>query len=108
MDWLPVFLDRSSRQIIVNIFLQIGIKFQQASRLETQTTIKMADERLALKMYLTAAEIGHNTTPDVDIYANTLAIKYISAFQFHDTMLNEVLPALKKRHISDDRCVSIF
>ena len=97
LDWVPVFIEQSSRKIIVNIFLQIGIKFQQASRLETRPAIKMADEQLALKMYLTAAEIGHNTTPDVEMYANTQAIKYISAFRFQDPMLNEILLALKKR-----------
>lgn len=100
LDWLPVFIDQSSRQIIANLFLQIGIKFQQASRVESRPEIKMADERLAFKMYLTAAEIGHKTTPDVGIYANTQAIKYISAFRFQDEMQSEILCALKKRTLN--------
>lgn len=77
--------------------LQIGINFQQASRLEVIPALKMADERLAFKMYLTAAEIGHNTTPDVGIYTNIQAIKYIAAFQFKDAMFSDVLTALKRR-----------
>lgn len=97
LDWLPIFIEQSSRQIIVNIFLQIGIKFQQASRLEHHPSMKMADEKLAFKMFLTAAEIGHNTTPDVGIYANTQAIKYILAFNFEVEALPEVIQALKKR-----------
>ena len=97
LDWLSVFLEQGQRQTIVNICLQIGIKFQQASRLETTPAIKMADEKLAFKMYLTAAGIGFNTTPDVEIYANTQALKYISAFQFQDAMLNEVVPDFKRR-----------
>ena len=96
LDWIPTFIEQSSRQILVNIFLQIGIKFQQASRLEIQPTIKMADEKLALKMYLTAVGIGHHSTPDVEIYANTLTLKYISALQFQDEMLPEIISALKK------------
>ena len=97
LDWIPIFIDQSSRQILVNIFLQIGIKFQQAARLETRPTIKMADERLALKMYLTAVGIGYHSTPDIEIYANTQVLKYISSFEFHDSMLDEIVPALKQR-----------
>jgi len=97
LDWIPTFIEQSSRQILVNIFLQIGIKFQQASQLESRPAIKMADEQLALKMYLTAVGIGHHSTPDVEIYANTITLKYISAFQFEDEMLIEIIPALKKR-----------
>jgi len=97
LDWLPVFIDHGNKNIIANIFLQIGIRFQQASRIGVHQALKMADERLAFKLYLTAAEIGHHTSPDLGIYANTQAIKYISVFEFQDEMLSEVLPALKKR-----------
>lgn len=97
LDWIPVFIEESNRQILVNLFLQIGIKFQQASRLEARPAIKMADEQLALKMYLTAVGIGHHSTPDVENYANIQALKYIAAFQFQDPMLIEVISALKKR-----------
>lgn len=100
LDWLPVFIERSSRQILANVFLQIGIKFQQASRLETRPAIKMSDERLALKMYLTAVGIGNHATPDVEIYANTQVLKYISVFHFQDSMLHEVTSALKKRTLA--------
>jgi hypothetical protein len=97
LDWIPSLIDKSSRQILVNIFLQIGIQFQLASQLETQLAIKMADEKLALKMYLTAIGIGHHSTPDVELYANTQALKYLLSFQFDDSTLEEAIPALTKR-----------
>jgi len=97
MDWVPIFIGRSGKEILVNIFLQIGIKFQQASMLEDKIEIKQADEKLALKMYLTAVGIGHHSTPDIENYANIQVLKYISAFQFEDSALNEVIPALLKR-----------
>ena len=97
LDWIPVFVEHSSKQILVNLFLQTGIKFQQASMLEDRPVNKMADEQLALKMYLTAISIGHNSTPDVENYANTYTLKYIAAFQFQDAMLSGVIVALKRR-----------
>ncbi|MCC5792428.1 MAG: J domain-containing protein [Legionellaceae bacterium] len=97
MDWMPVFIGRSSKEILVNLFLQIGLTFQQASVIEDKAAFKQADEQLALKMYLTAIGIGHHSTPDIENYANAQVIKYISAFQFEDLTLNEVIPALKKR-----------
>ena len=57
----------------------------------------MADEQLALKMYLTAVGIGHHSTPDVEIYANTHTLKFILAFQYQGLILSEIIPALNKR-----------
>ena len=65
-------MDKANRETLANIFLQIGISFQQTSRLETRPAIKMADEKLALKMYLTAAvNFGNHSTPDIEMYINT-------------------------------------
>lgn len=95
LDWMPVFIGRSSKEILVNIFLQIGLNFQQASAIETDRPLKQADETLALKMYLTAIGIGQHSTPDIENYAITQAIKYMSAFQFESPKLKEIIPALK-------------
>lgn len=97
LDWMPALLDRSEKKILVNTLLQIGVKLQQASRLEVRPALKMADEKLALKLYLTAAVIGNNSTPDVEIYANTQVLKYIANFQYQDLMLTEVIEGLKRR-----------
>lgn len=97
LDWIPAFVGKASLQILVNIILQIGINFQQASRLELQPVGKMADERLALKMYLTAVGIGYHSTPDVEIYANTHVLQYVAAFQFQNLILNDIIPALQKK-----------
>ncbi len=97
LDWLPIFVERSSKNILVNIFLQTAVLFQQASTLETKASIIMADEQLALKLYLTAVMIGNHATPDAEMYASVHAIKYISAFQFKDEMFDEIIEALKKR-----------
>lgn len=97
LDWIPSFTEKASRQLIVNMFLQIGINFQQASNLEKRPAIRMADEKLAMKMYLTVIGVGHDSTPDVELYATTQALKYLSLFQFQDLMLLEAIPALQKR-----------
>ncbi len=97
LDWLPIFVERSSKPILLNIFLQIGVLFQQASKLETEASVCMADEQLAQKLYLTATMVGHHATPDAEIYASVHAIKYMSAFQFKNEMFDEILEAFKKR-----------
>ena len=97
LDWVPVFIEQSSRSILVNIFLQIGLRFQEASRLEVRPAYQMADEQLALKMYLTAVGIGHHATPDAELYATTHVLRYLSSFKFQDERLSEVILSLKKR-----------
>ncbi|MDP3270081.1 MAG: J domain-containing protein, partial [Legionella sp.] len=94
LDWIPALLDLTPKKVLINIFLQIGIKFQQASQNEIEPKIKMADEKLALKMYLTCFSLGHeNGTPDIEIYTNLEILKYISKFFFKDTILSELIPA---------------
>lgn len=97
LDWLPVFIEQSNKEVLINIFLQIGIKFQQASQKEDHPPMKMADEQLAFKMYLSAVVIGQNATPDLENYANTHILKYLSAFQFKDEVLQQTIPVLYKR-----------
>jgi hypothetical protein len=105
LDWVPAILENNSRQIFANVFLQIGIKFQQAAGLEQKPAVRMADERLALKMYLTAAGIASHCTPDVEIYINTLVIKCLSSFTYQDKRLKEIFIALKESTL---RNVDIF
>ncbi|MDA0698117.1 MAG: J domain-containing protein, partial [Proteobacteria bacterium] len=97
LDWVPVFIEQGSRAILANIFLQIGLRFQEASRLEDCPAVQMADEQLALKMYLTAAGIGRNATPDVELYANTHVVHYLSSFKFQEAALDDIILSLKKR-----------
>lgn len=97
LDWIPTFLETSSKEIIANVFLQIGIKFQQASRLETQPELIVADEQLAIKMYTTALALVKDKTPDVEMYINTIVLKHLSHFQFQDPLLIDIFNALKKK-----------
>nr|MBA2652060.1 hypothetical protein [Tatlockia sp.] len=96
LDWIPA-LEKNSRQIFANVFLQIGIQFQQAAKLENQPFVQMADERLALKLYLTAVGVASHCTPDVEIYINSTVIQYLSAFIYQEKMLKDILQALKER-----------
>jgi curved DNA-binding protein CbpA len=97
LNWIPPLIESANKQIIVNIFMQIGINFQQASRLGTLPSLKMADEQLALKMYLIAVGLAHHSAPNIEMYANTHVLKYISQFHYQEPTLNEVIPALQKR-----------
>lgn len=97
LDWVPIFIDKCDKQTIANFFLQIGIQFQRASKFETQPAIKMADEGLALKIFLTAVGIGCHSSPDLEIYINTHVLEYALGFQFDDLMLDEIIQALQTR-----------
>lgn len=108
LNWIPPLIENANRQIIINIFLQIGIKFQQASRLENKAALKMADEQLALKMYLLAIGIAHHSAPNIEMYANIQSLKYISQFQFQNSTLNEVIPALQTRTLELARIYPFF
>lgn len=100
LDWIPAFLETSSKEIIANLFLQIGIKFQQASRLEVQPSLIMADEQLAIKMYMTAVTLVKDKTPDVEMYVNVIVIKKLSHFQFQEPELIDIFNALKKKTLA--------
>lgn len=97
LDWIPALKDRANKAVLVNIFLQIGLYFQYAACLESREPLKMADEQMALQMYLTCISIGHHDTPDIEMYANIQALKYISAFQYEASILREAIPAVQRR-----------
>ncbi|NKB46802.1 MAG: DnaJ domain-containing protein [Legionellales bacterium] len=96
LDWIPAITGRA-KLIIVNLFLQIGMHFQRAARLESRSALKMADEQLALKMYLTATSLGHHTTPDVELYAAVQSLRSMVALEYADPTLLEAIVALQRR-----------
>ena len=100
LDWLPAILETQTREIFANVFLQIGMQFQQAAAFEPKRVLQMADEGLALKMYLTAVGIASHCQPDFEMYLNTRVIKCLSAFTYQEETLNNILPTLKERTLS--------
>lgn len=97
LDWLSFFLEYTGKKVIINVLFQIGLKFQEASRFETNPAIQMADQRLAFKMYLEAIEIGKKATPDIEIYALAHGLKQMMSFKFQDDLLKSCIPMIQKR-----------
>jgi len=100
LDWTPAFCDKANASVMANIFLQAGINFQMASMHETSAAVQMADEQLALKMYRTMMGLGHHSKPDTELYALTQSLRYIGAFRFKSSSLDEIIPALQQRVLS--------
>lgn len=100
LDWMPSIFVKAGQQIVVNIFIQTGIYFQRASRREEVAALQMADEKLALRMYLIAIGIAGRATPDIDLYAHLQSLKYIAAFKFQDPELDEIIPILQRHTMS--------
>lgn len=100
LDWMPALMGRVEGHIMANIFLQIGINFQQASFLETDLAIKMADEELAFRMYCTAVTTSKDCTPDLDMYVNVEVLRYLAGFKFQDKILQKIIPDLQERTLS--------
>lgn len=97
LDWVPAIAQTSSKSMLTNLFLRLGSIFQYCSQTETALILKMADESIALKLYLFAVTIGNRVTPDIEIYVNTHVLSFIMAFQFEDDTLVEIAAALQKR-----------
>lgn len=97
LDWMPALMATSGTQILINTLLQLGIRFQLISRLEENAAIRMADEQLAFKLYLNAISLGRKSTPDVELYTNTQALRYMHAFQYQHESLEDILLAYNKR-----------
>ncbi len=100
LDWFSVFKDRNATYLKLNLFLQIGVLLQHASRLETSPIIQMADEQLALKLYLTAMMLAKHATPDAEIYVNNQILQRLSSFKFATLIQIEYIEALKKNTLT--------
>lgn len=97
LDWIPALSGISSQQIIINTLLQAGLFLQNAAYHCEIPAIKMADEKLALRIYLLALGIAHYTTPDVELYAYMHCLKQITSFVYDNVELKEIIPALQHR-----------
>lgn len=96
LDWLPCLGGIVNQDIIINIFIQAAICFQKASRNETVPAKKMADEKLAYRLYLSAFRIGHKSNPDVALYTNLHVLKLISGFMYVDNEFEKVISELQE------------
>ena len=97
LDWLPALMSTPSHFVIVNTLLQIGIHFQKAAAQERNPALCMADEKLAIKVYLTAVGIAHHATPDVELYSYLHSVKCLLACRYADDDFKETLEALQHR-----------
>ncbi len=97
LDWLPALMSTAGHFVIVNTLLQIGIHFQKAAAQESEPPLRMADEKLATKIYLTAVSIAHRITPDVELYACLHSIKCLLACRYTDEDFKQTLEALQHR-----------
>lgn len=97
LDWLPALMSTAGHFVIVNTLLQIGINFQKAAAQETKSALCMADEKLAIKVYLTAVGISHHATPDIELYTCLHSVKCLLACRYADDDFKETLEALQHR-----------
>ncbi|MBU0456455.1 MAG: DnaJ domain-containing protein [Pseudomonadota bacterium] len=97
LDWFPAFSGMINSQVMINVFLRIGIYFQLASQLADRSSIQAADEQLALQMYLSAFGIAHHATPDVELYVYVHGLKQIAAFKYQHPHLPEMIQAFQSR-----------
>lgn len=96
LDWFPAINEHVTSALYANLFMQIGLKFQQASVLESQLALKHADEQLALKMYLSAYAVTEKSAPDLSLYVMGLIITFLAQFTCDSPQIEEVLPELQK------------
>lgn len=102
LDWMGVLIDLCEWKVRANMFLQIGIQFQIASRLGISTAMQYADEMLALEMYNFANKLSKRASPDVEIYCNSHVLRFMSVFKFQHPVsekikLEDIISSIKKR-----------
>jgi hypothetical protein len=96
IDWILAFSILGDFQ--VNITILAGIFIQIASTLETDPVMQMADEQLALQIYLSAlSNARDHTTPDINLYTHIHCLKQIALFQFQEEELEFLIPILQQR-----------
>jgi hypothetical protein len=99
LNWLNRLMPFVSRNVLINILIQAGMFFQEASicaRQEDQFIAK-ADQRLAFQAYLDAVMYAKDSAPDLEIYALSNALRYIAAFRFRDEEIQKIVSALQER-----------
>ena len=97
LDWLPAIMEFAEYTVIVNTLLQIGLTLQKAAAQESNPILRMADEKLAVQIYLEAVSIAHHTTPEVELYACLHGIKCLMSCQYNDSEFEQIIEALQHR-----------
>jgi curved DNA-binding protein CbpA len=97
LDWLPALMSTAGHFVIVNTLLQIGVNFQKAAAQERKSGLRMADEKIATNVYLTAVGIAHHVTPDIELYVCIHSVKALMACRYNDSEFRETLEALQHR-----------
>lgn len=101
LDWIPAFSENTTLTVVINTFLQAGYYFQLAAQAEVKSDVtKMADERLALRMYLFAFSLTHRTLPHIELYVGKHILKYVSFMQYKDKEIEEFIHGIQHRSLS--------
>lgn len=98
LDWLTALMPYANRSMLANIFMQAGNFFRSASCApQDNLTMKIADEKLALHMYMQAMSLSGKSAPDLELYTHINCLKFIAAFKYQDEDTQELVEAIQRR-----------
>ena len=100
LDWIPAFLGLLPTSVVINLLMHAGLCFQNSSLKEENPILQMADESLALSLYLNAIECSKRLTPDLEAYTRTYTLKFLSTFRYLQSGLPELMEASYQRVLS--------
>jgi curved DNA-binding protein CbpA len=100
LDWIPAFLGLLPTSVVTNLLMHAGLCFQNSSLKEENPILQMADESLALSLYLNAIECSKRLTPDLEAYIRTYTLKFLSTFRYLQLGLPELMAASYQRVLS--------
>lgn len=95
LDWVPAFSGKMPTAMLTNLVRQAGFYFQLAAQAEKKASFQMADEKIALQLYLITFGVGHHTTPDIELYNLIHGLRFIACFQFADEEVAELIKAFQ-------------
>ncbi|MES2204901.1 MAG: DnaJ domain-containing protein [Pseudomonadota bacterium] len=82
LNWIPALAGRVDVEVWANLFLRVGLLFQQSSLQATVENERMADESLALFMFRYAFSYAKKKTPYFELSIVIFILKGISTFTF--------------------------
>lgn len=91
LDWVPGMTGLVDPSVLYNTLLQAGVSFQLASLHEANPAKRHADEKLAFHIYLNAWSLANKAAPDIELYINTLILKFVAQFRY---IQDEKLPSI--------------
>lgn len=97
LDWMPAIVYLAGNEGRINSFLLVGLYFQLAARFAASAEIGMADQTLAMRIYVLINSFSQNETPNLEMYVKIHILKCIAQFEYQQEGIELIIEPLINR-----------